>query len=146
VQEDLLPPPATCLAVAVQLQGIVALPDGASAATLGLVVQVTLANTAIGATGCGQTAQLAVLVDGLADPVDAGIASHGLVRGVDQNDLVELVGRVLAHPVRVEHTESTALPANTLLTRWLNKKYEPEYKAQTKHSYRIDLSKRTQLL
>jgi len=56
---------------------------------------VTLAEATRRLAGRGEAAELAVLVDGLGDPVDAGIATDGLVRGVDQDDLEELVGRVL---------------------------------------------------
>lgn len=74
-----------------------------------------LARATVLASSRSQTAQLTVLVHSLADPVDARIAANGLVGRVNQDDLVELVGRVLAHPVRVEHTQSTALAADTLL-------------------------------
>lgn len=41
------------------------------------------------------------LVHGVADPVDAGIATNGLVLWVDEDDFVVLVRRVLVHPVGV---------------------------------------------
>jgi hypothetical protein len=49
--------------------------------------------------GGGETTALAVLVDGLDDPVDTRIAADGLVVGVDEDDFVVLVGRVLVDPV-----------------------------------------------
>jgi hypothetical protein len=103
------------LTVAAEVEAVVALPGGTTAATLGLVVQVALAVAAVLAAGSGQAAELAVLVDGLADPVDARIAADGLVGGVHKDDLVELVGRVLGNPVRVENAKATALAASTLL-------------------------------
>jgi hypothetical protein len=55
---------------------------------LGLVVvAVTAADTTVLLSGGGETAGLAALVDGVADPVDAGVATDGLVRGVDEDDL-----------------------------------------------------------
>lgn len=87
------PSPATpgsrscCLAVAVELEDVVALPGGAAGAALGLVVEVALAGTAVAAAGGGEAAQLAVLVHGRADPVDARIAADGLVGRVHKDDL-----------------------------------------------------------
>lgn len=45
-----------------------------------------------GRTG-GETSGLSVLVDGVGDPVDSGVSSDGLVRGVDEDDLVVLQTR-----------------------------------------------------
>lgn len=42
-----------------------------------------------GRTG-GETSGLSVLVDGVGNPVDSGVSSDGLVRGVDEDDLVVL--------------------------------------------------------
>ncbi len=104
------------LTVAAQVEGVVALPDGTTAATLGLVVQMAFADTAVSTAGGGQPPELAVLVDSLGDPVDAGITADGLVGGVHKDDLVELVGGVLGNPVRVENTETPELAAGALLT------------------------------
>lgn len=38
-------------------------------------------------------------MDGIADPVDAGITSDGLVLRIDEDDLVVLVDTVLVDPV-----------------------------------------------
>jgi hypothetical protein len=48
------------------------------------------------------------------NPVDSGVPTDGLVLWVDQDDFEVLVGRVLADPVRVEHTEGAALSSCTL--------------------------------
>lgn len=88
---------------------------GLSAASLGLVVSVTLVETTGLLAGGGKTTSLAVLVDGVDDPVDAGVDADGLVLGVDEDDLVVLVGRVLVDPVRVEDSEVSASAADTLL-------------------------------
>lgn len=56
------------------------------------------------------------LVDRVADPVDAGVATDGLVLGVDTDDLEVLVGRVLVDPVGVQDTQVGAAAANTLLS------------------------------
>ncbi|KAJ0003733.1 hypothetical protein NQD34_008831, partial [Periophthalmus magnuspinnatus] len=62
-----------------------------------------------------ETAHLPVLVHGLCDPLGVGVTSDGLVEGVDQDHLKELVRGVLTHPVRVQHTQSAAVTTSTLL-------------------------------
>ena len=89
---------------------------GLSAASLGLVVAVALVETAGLLAGGGEATGLAVLVDGVDDPVDAGIDADGLVLGVDQDDLEVLVGRVLVDPVGVEDTQVGAAATDTLLS------------------------------
>ena len=106
------------LPVAPQGEGVVLLP-GLSAAGLGLVVAVALVETTGLLAGGGETAGLAVLVDGVDDPVDAGILADGLVLGVDEDHLVVLVGRVLVDPVRVQDAQVGAAAADTLLGRGL---------------------------
>lgn len=56
-----------------------------------------------------------MLVDGVDDPVDAGIDADRLVLGVNEDDLVVLVGGVLVDPVRVEDAQVGAAAADTLL-------------------------------
>ena len=87
-----------------------------SAAGRGLVVAVALVDTTRLLADGGETASLAVLVDGVADPVDAGILADGLVLGVDKDDLVVLVGRVLVDPVGVEDAQVGAAAADALLS------------------------------
>lgn len=88
---------------------------GLSAASTGLVVAVTLVETTGLLAGSSETTSLAVLVDGVDDPVDAGVDADGLVLGVDEDDLVVLVGRVLVDPVGVEDAQVGAAAADTLL-------------------------------
>ena len=57
-----------------------------------------------------------MLVDGVCDPVDAGVTADGLVLGVDEDDLVVLVGAVLVDPVGVKDAEVGAAAADTLLS------------------------------
>jgi hypothetical protein len=52
------------------------------------------------AGGC-KTAGFPALVDSVADPVDSGIPTNGLVVGVDEDDLEVLVDTVLVDPVRL---------------------------------------------
>lgn len=89
---------------------------GLSAASLGLVVAVALVETTRSLAGGGETASLTVLVDRVDDPVDAGINADSLVLGVDHDDLVVLVGRVLVDPVGVEDAQVGAAAADTLLS------------------------------
>lgn len=55
-----------------------------------------------------------MLVDGVDDPVDARVLANGLVLGIDEDDLVVLVGAVLVDPVAVEHAQVGAAAAHTL--------------------------------
>jgi hypothetical protein len=87
-----------------------------SAASLSVVVAVALVETTRLLAGCGEATSLAVLVDGVDDPVNAGVDADGLVLRVDKDDLVVLVGRVLVDPVRVEDTQVGAAAADTLLS------------------------------
>jgi len=87
----------------------------------GVVELVSTAETTALLAGGGETTSLAVLVDGLCDPVDARIAADGLVLGVDADDLVVLVGRVLVDPVGVEHAQVGAAAADTLLSGGLER-------------------------
>lgn len=66
-----------------------------------------------------RTHLLATLVDGVHNPVDAGIAANSLVRWVDHNDLKVLVGGVLSDPVRVEDAEVAACAACAHLSEGL---------------------------
>lgn len=85
----------------------------------GLVVLVATVDATALAAGGGETTGLAVLVDRVDDPVDAGIAADGLVLRVDEDDLVVLVGAVLVDPVRVEDAQVGAAAADTLLSSGL---------------------------
>ena len=80
-----------------------------------MVVAVALADSAGLLSGGGEATELTVLVDGVADPVDAGVVADDLVHGVDQDDLKVPVGRILVDPVRVEHAEVSAPAASTAL-------------------------------
>uniref|UniRef100_A0A8C8DL75 Uncharacterized protein n=1 Tax=Oryzias sinensis TaxID=183150 RepID=A0A8C8DL75_9TELE len=64
-----------------------------------------------------QPAHLPVLVHGLCDPLGVRVASDGLVEGVDQDHLKELVGGVLPNPVGVEHSQGSAVTTSTLLKK-----------------------------
>ena len=88
---------------------------GLPATSGGVVVLVTTAETTALLAGGGKTTRLAVLVDGLGDPVDARIAADGLVLGIDEDDFVVLVRRVLVDPVGVEDAQVGAAAADTLL-------------------------------
>jgi hypothetical protein len=105
------------LPVTAEGHALVALVSSATrGASLGVQMASTLETTAL-ATGRGQSAELAVLVHSIADPVDTGIVTDGLVSGVNKNDLKVLINSVLVNPVRVENAESSALAANALLSK-----------------------------
>lgn len=67
-------------------------------------------------TSSGETSGFSVLVLGGGDPVDSSVSSDSLVVGVNKDDFEELVGSVLANPVRVEDSEVSASSADSLLS------------------------------
>ena len=72
--------------------------------------------TSGGLAGSGETPEFPVLHDGPAHPVDLGVTCDGLVVDVDHDDLVVLVGRVLANPVGVEDAKPLEPSAHPLLS------------------------------
>lgn len=102
------------MSVPPQGQSVVALP-GLSPASLGVVVSVALVDAPALLARGSEPAALAVLVDRLDDPVDAGVAADGLVLRVDEDDLKVFIGRVLVNPVGVEDAQVGATAADALL-------------------------------
>lgn len=64
-----------------------------------MIVLVSLSEAARLLAGRGETANFATLVNGVGNPVDAGITTDSLVGGVDEDDFVILVHSVLIDPV-----------------------------------------------
>jgi len=64
----------------------------------------------------GQAAQLAVLVHGVGDPVNARVITDCLVCRVHEDDLKILVHSVLIYPVRIQDTETATFTTNTFLS------------------------------
>lgn len=87
-----------------------------AATSLGVVVAVALVDTTGLLAGGGKATGLTVLVNGVTDPVDAGITADGLVLGIDKDNLVVLVGGVLVDPVGVQDAQVSSAAANTLLS------------------------------
>lgn len=73
------------------------------------------AETTVLLAGGGEAAELSVLVHGVDDPVDSGVVADSNMAGVNEDDLVVLVGGILVHPVRVKDTEVAAGTASALL-------------------------------
>jgi hypothetical protein len=107
--------PLRQLSVSLEVEGVVSLP-GLSPSSSCLVVSMTLAQTTRLLASCSETTGFTVLVNWVDDPVDAGIATDGLVLRVDKDDLEILVGGVLVDPVRIENTQVGAATSNTLLS------------------------------
>ena len=101
--------------VSPELLGVTVLPVASSGRSLlhGLVTLLVHASGLL--AGGGETALLSMSVLGGDNPVDAGIATDGLVGWVDHDDFKELEGGVLTAPVSIEHAEVAALAGNTLL-------------------------------
>merc|ERR1712182_121601 len=64
----------------------------------------------------GFATQAAVLHHRSDNPVDAGVTTDALVCRIHEDDLEELVARILGDPVRVEHAHTTTPASNSLLT------------------------------
>ena len=64
----------------------------------------------------GKTSKLPVLLDWAAHPVDLGVPGDGGVVDIDHDDLIVLVGGVLANPVGVQDPQSLESSAHTFLS------------------------------
>mmetsp|Transcript_16026 Transcript_16026/g.25872 ORF Transcript_16026/g.25872 Transcript_16026/m.25872 type:complete len:249 (-) Transcript_16026:5-751(-) len=103
------------LTVTLERQKLVALPGAALGGASFVVVVALSAQTAVFAACRGEAAHFAVLVHGVADPVDSGVAADDLVHRVDHDHLEVFVHRVLIQPVGVQHAQGTAAACRTLL-------------------------------
>lgn len=106
---------SSALTISPVVFGVEPLP-GLSATSLGLGVEMALVDTTVLLASGSETAEFPVLVHGLCNPADAGIAADGLVLRVDKDDLIVLVGRILVDPVRVENAQVGAAAADALLS------------------------------
>lgn len=79
---------ASRLPVAAERERVVLAPGGGLG---GVVVLGALAEATVLLALRGKATSLAALVDGVADPVDAGVAADRLVRGVDEDDLLRML-------------------------------------------------------
>jgi len=112
------------MAVASEREGVLAQPGGAARTSLGGGVAMAFAQSARRLASGRLATKLAMFLLGFADPLDPGITANGGVGGVDHDHFVVLVGRVFAHPVRVEHTERPDLSAHALLCDGLKRALE----------------------
>lgn len=100
-----------------ELDELATLPVGVSGRTsLGSKVGTSSVETSALSSGRSQTSHFTVLVSGLADPVNSRVVTDGTVVGVNHDDLEPLVNRVLTNPVRVQHSQGTALATGSLLS------------------------------
>lgn len=103
------------LTISAQVKTVLAAPGGTTRSSDGLSVTVSLAQAARALASRGESAQLAMLLNRVADPVDLGVAANSVVVWIDANDLEVLVGGILSDPVGVQNTESTHATTNTFL-------------------------------
>ena len=118
------------LTVTAEAESVVPLPGGQLG---GVVVAIAFSETAVLFSNTGETTSLPALVHRLSDPVDPRVAAnlytripstpcearvpsktYGLVIGIDKDDLVVFVDTVLVNPVRVQDSQVTTTPPNTL--------------------------------
>ena len=74
------------------------------------------AETAVLATGGGETTDFTVLVHGVADPIDSGVVAHDLVHGVNHDHFVVLVHGIFIEPVRVQDAQGAAAASGALFS------------------------------
>ena len=108
--------PSSNLSVATEGEGVVELPDVTAARAVLVEATALVAEATELLAGGGEATHLAVLLVGLADPVDLGVATDGGVAGIDHDDLEELEGTVLSDGVGVEDAEVHAVAGSTLLS------------------------------
>lgn len=106
---------AKALTVSTKGQCIVSLPVRILRSTMNMVSPMVFTKPTILSPGSSEPAQLSVLVNGLADPVYSRVTPDGFVLRVHQDDLEELIDRVLGYPVGIQHTEATTIATSTLL-------------------------------
>ena len=107
--------PRRRLSVSLKVERVVSLPCLSSARS-GLIISVAFAQSARLLASGSETTRFTVLVDGVNDPVDAGIAADGLMLRVNEDDLEILVCGVLVDPVRVQDPQVGATATNTLFS------------------------------
>jgi len=61
-----------------------------------------------------ETAHFAMLVGWIANPIDTSIITDGGMEGIDHDDFIPFVHRILCYPVRVQDTEAATLTPYTL--------------------------------
>ena len=79
----------------------------------------TLAETTSLTSGGSKTTHLAMLVDGVDNPVDTSVVADLGMRRIDQNDFKVLHGGILIDPVRVQDTQVGVFASNLLFSETL---------------------------
>lgn len=105
------------LSVSAERECVAALPArvNAGAQLGGSTVTLLAESTALLASG-GKTVHLTMLVDGVADPVEAGITTNSLVEGIHADDFEVLVGSILVDPVSIEDSQGRNSTSDTFLS------------------------------
>lgn len=62
-----------------------------------------------------KSSHFAVFMYGFGDPLGVRVATDGFVSGIDENHFKELVGRILANPVAVQHAKTTTSTSDSAL-------------------------------
>ena len=77
------------------------LPVGIARPAPDFVMEMTLSESSVLPASCRESSEFTMLVDSLAEPVYSGVTTDDLVLWVHHDDFIELVDRVLTHPVGV---------------------------------------------
>ena len=104
------------LTITTHALGVASLPGGSVGTTDGVIGAVTLhAQTTMFAASRCKTSSLAVLVDGVNNPVNARVVSDRDVLRIDQDNFEIFVCSILVYPVRVEDSKVAAVSAGAFL-------------------------------
>lgn len=99
---------------------ILALPGSTSGSSDCLRVSVSFSDTTRALTSRSKTTHFTMFVNGLAQPVDLGITTDGIVVDVDHNNFEILVGSILSYPVGVQNSQTSKSASNTFLKKSKN--------------------------
>lgn len=97
------------------MKTVLATPCSATRSSDGLSITVSLAQSTRALSSRCKSAQLAMLLDWIADPIDLWIATDCVVVWIDADDFEVFVSGILCDPVWVQDTETSHTTTNTFL-------------------------------
>lgn len=103
------------LSISPQRQSVVLLPNMTSS-TFGVVEQMSFVDTSALLSGRSKSPGFSVFVYRLCDPVVSGISSNGLMLGINQNNFIVLISRILINPIRVKDSQIRSSSTNSLFS------------------------------
>jgi len=112
------------MAVSGEGESVLPLPGSASRTSLGGGITMTLAKSTRRLAGSGLSAQFAMLLLSLANPLNLRVSADGSMGRVDHDDFVIFVGRVITNPIGIQNAKRTNLATDTFLSNGLERALE----------------------